>query len=409
MTQKYRAPYIVLLIVTTVTFAFADLFPAREGNWWRFSFTIDNSVAGSSKFDSGTVQWRVTQNLPGNDTYWIKILQERDLVRSKTTLVTYPPVIADSLFNPPRTTIDTLTLTGKYTSNLLVINNSCYPLIHQPLCLFAACMLDTIEYHGKSITGYIVDAVLCPLPPCALNRTFTQADGIGLVAYESKSSSQSPCLGLAVTSEQWTLVDYRAANQWVSPDTISAGSPVTLTLSTLEYTCVPDSFVKSIAVDSKSIMLIYRPVYNPAANCSPWYGTTSTIGYQLMAPAAGKYPVFIESQPSCAPLCKMASTIECIDTLVVEGSAAIKGQAGHFINGTAPLVRKNNGSLVFYNAERLNGMNARLLDAMGRLLDRAFIVEGKAIFNVEKLSTGKIVFIAIGNGSAWRYCLPLGP
>jgi len=173
------------------------------------------------------------------------------------------------------------------------------------------------------------------------------------VAYESKSSSQSPCLGLAVTSEQWTLVDYPCRQPVGQSDTISAGSPVTLTLSTLEYTCVPDSFVKSIAVDSKSIMLIYRPVYNPRGKCSPWYGTTSTIGYQLMAPAAGKYPVFIESQPSCAPLCKMASTIECIDTLVVEGSAAIKGQAGHFINGTAPLVRKNNGSLVFYNAERL--------------------------------------------------------
>jgi len=80
--------------------------------------------------------------------------------------------------------------------------------------LVAACMLDTIEYRGKSITGYIVDAVQCPLPLCALNRTFTQADGIGLVAYESKSSSQSICLGGAVTSEQWTLVDYRAANQW---------------------------------------------------------------------------------------------------------------------------------------------------------------------------------------------------
>jgi hypothetical protein len=408
MTQKYRAPYIVLLIVTTVTFAFADLFPAREGNWWRFSFTIDNSVAGSSKFDSGTVQWRVTQNLPGNDTFWIKILQERDLIRSKTTLVTYPPVIADSLFNPPRTTIDTLTLTGKYTSNLLVINNNiCYPLIHQPLCLFAACMLDTIEYRGKSITGYIVDAVQCPLPLCALNRTFTQADGIGLVAYESKSSSQSICLGGAVTSEQWTLVDYRAANQWVSPDTISAGSPVTLTLSTLEYTCgVPDSFVKSIAVDSKSIMLIYRPVYNPAANCSPWYGTTSTIGYQLMAPAAGKYPVFIESQPSCAPSCKMASTIECIDTLVVKGPAAITGKAMHFPKGAMPSVRTINGSLVLYNAEHLNGGDARLLDAMGRLLDRAFIVEGKAVFNAEKLPTGKIVFIAVGNGSAWKCCLP---
>ena len=30
-------------------------------------------------------------------------------------------------------------------------------------------------------------------------------------------------------------------------------------------------------------------------------------------------------------------------------------QAGHVQNGAAPLVRKNNGSLVLCNAERLNG------------------------------------------------------
>jgi hypothetical protein len=102
----------------------------------------------------------------------------------------------------------------------------------------------------------------------------------------------------------------------------------------------------------------------------------------------------------------MASTIECIDTLVVKGPAAINGQAGHVQNGAAPLVRKNNGSLVLYNAERLNGLNARLLDAKGRLLDRAFIIEGKAVFNAEKIPTGEIVFIAIGNGTAWRYYFP---
>ena len=75
-------------------------------------------------------------------------------------------------------------------------------------------------------------------------------------------------------------------------------------------------------------------------------------------------------------------------------------QAGHVQNGAAPLVRKNNGSLVLYNAVRLNGLNARLLDAMGRLLDRAFIVEGNAVFKAEKLSTGNIVFIAIGDVTA---------
>jgi hypothetical protein len=409
MIIKIQWQCLVLAVVSIACVTFADLFPAREGNWWRYSFTTDTGLAGASKFDSGTVQWQVIQNSQGNDTYWITILQQRNLVRSKTTLVTYPPVIFDSLFNPPRSTIDTLMLTGKYTSNGLVINNdNCYPLIHQPLCWTTVpCTLNmvAIAYHGKSITGYIVDPVACPLPACSPQITFTQADGIGIVAYESKSPSQSVCLTSPITSEQWTLIDYRAANQWISPDTLSAGSAVTLTLSTLEYTCVPDSIVKSIALDSKGITLVYRPVYNPAANCMPWYGTTYAIGYQFTAPAAGKYPVFIESQPSCAPLCQIASVITCIDTLVVKGSAAIKGQAGHFVNGATPSVRKNNGSLVLYNAGCLNGGAVRLLDASGRLLDRTFIVEGKAVFNADKLSTGKIVFIAVGNGTAWRYCL----
>ncbi|MGB7567063.1 MAG: hypothetical protein WBM07_04330, partial [Chitinivibrionales bacterium] len=401
MNKKCLVHCVILAIIIMVTVSFADLFPAREGNWWLYSFTTDTSLAGASKFDSGTVQWQVTQNSQGNDTYWITILQQKNLVRSKTTLVTYPPVIFDSLFDPPRSTFDTLTLTGKYTSNGLVINNdNCYPLIHQPLCWTTApCTLSTvaIAYHGKSITGYIIDPISCPLPACSPQVTFTQADGIGLVAYESKSPSQSVCVTSPMTSEQWTLVDYRAANQWISPDTVGAGSAVTLTLSTLEYTCVPDSIVKSIALDSKGITLVYRPVYNPAADCMPWYGTTYTIGYQFTAPSAGKYPVFIESQPSCAPLCQIASVITCIDTLVVKGPASISPRAVPSADGTMLSLRKNNGLLEVINAESFNGREARLLDASGRLLDQANIVGGKAIFQAKKLSTGRVVFIVIDN------------
>jgi len=393
--------YIVLAILITASITFADLFPAREGNWWRYSFTADTSLAGASKFDSGTVQWQVIQNSQGNDTYWITILQQRNLVRSKTTLVTYPPVIFDSLLNPPRSTIDTLTLTGKYTSNGLVINNdNCYPLIHQPLCWTTApCTLSTvaIPYHGKTLIGYIVDPIPCPLPACSPQITFTQADGIGIVAYESKSPSQSVCLTSPITSEQWTLVDYRAADQWISPDTVSAGSAVTLTLSTLEYTCVPDSIVKSIALDSKGITLVYRPVYNPAANCMPWYGSTLQIGYQFTAPSAGRYPVFIESQPSCAPICQIASVIICIDTLVVKGPASISSHAMPSADGTMLSLRKNDGLLEVINAESFNGREARLLDASGRFLEHANVVNGKAIFPACKISAGKIVFVNIGN------------
>jgi hypothetical protein len=361
-----------------------------------------------SKEDSGTVQWRIFQILPGNNTYWIKIQQERKLIKSIENAWALP-TNTDSLL--PLITIDTLTLTGHYSSPGLVFeNDSCFSLLHAPDCTAAQCSLRTQQmiYHGKSITGYIVDPVPCrnrggSSANCIGPQRFTQADGIGPVAFES---GLSPCIMEIAWNEQWTLIDHHASNQWIEPDTVTAGTLVTLILSTLEYPCVPDSFVKSVAMDSKGITFVYRPVYSPVKDCVAWYGTTSTIGYQLMAPAAGKYPVFIESQPSCAPICQIASVITCIDTLMVKGSAAIKGQAGHVQNGAAPLVRTSNGSLVLYNAERLNGLNARLLDAMGRLLDRAFIVEGKAVFNTEKLSIGKIVFIAVGNGSAWKCCLP---
>jgi hypothetical protein len=400
MTKKYYMHRVVYAVIMTFSVAFADLFPAREGNWWLYSFTADTSRDGATKFDSGTVLWRVTQNIPGNETYWVKILQERDLVRSKTTLVTYPPVIFDSLFNPPRKTVDTLTLAGTYTSNGLAINgNSCYQLIHQPKCwITTPCTLGTIAipYHGKAITGYIIDPLPCPLPACSPQITFTQADGIGLAAYESKSPSQSVCLTSPITSEQWTLLDYRAANQWVSPDTIKAESAVPLVLSTLEYTCVPDSFVKSIAVSSNGIILVYRPVYNPAANCMPWYGTTLQIGHQCPALSAGKYPVFIESQPTCAPVCQIASVIVCIDTLVVKIPTAVAPRARNFADEATLSVQRKSGLLVLASAGNFNGVEARLLDASGRLLDRAHITGGQAIFRAHSITTGKIVFIAVG-------------
>jgi hypothetical protein len=410
MIIKIQWQCLVLAVVSIACVTFADLFPAREGNWWHFRYTIAFGSLAGAKVDSGTVQWRIFQILPGNNTYWIKIQQERDLIRSKTNILVLP-TNTDSLFNPPRITIDTLTLTGHYLNAGLVLDNdSCFSLLHAPYCNAAQCSLRTQQmmYDGKTIVGYIVDPVFCRSKGvlsanCIGPQRFTQADGIGPVAFES---SLSPCIMDVARNEQWTLIDHHASNRWLEPDTVIAGTSITLTLSTLEYACVPDSFVKNVAMDSKGITFVYRPVYSPVKDCLALYGTTSTIGYQLMAPAAGKYPVFIESQPSCAPLCKMASTIECIDTLVVKGSAAIKRQPGHFVNGATPSVRKNNGSLVIYNAEYLNGGAVRLLDASGRLLDRAFIVEGKAVFNAEKLLTGKIVFIAIENGTALKYCLP---
>lgn len=400
---------VVLLITIMAAVTFADLFPAREGNWWYFSYTITQGGLGSSRTDSGTVLWRIMQIMPGNASYWIKIQQRRDLVRSKTTLVTNPATIKDSLFDPARTTLDTLTLTGMYTNNGLILNNdSCVALLHEPLCAVGQCTLSTAQilYKGKTITGYIVDPLPCrgkglSSTTCIAPKRFTQADGIGPVAFES---SLSPCMEDAAIDERWTLIDHRASNRWISPDTITAGAAATLMLSTLEYTCSPDSFVKSSAIVPSPILLVYKPVYNPAADCNPHYGVTTTITYQFTAPAAGKYPVFIESQPSCSPLCAIASAIECIDTLVVKGNVAVAGRSTTFGNSKTASVRKLEGLLILNIADNFNGREARFMDARGRLLSRAYVASGKAVFNAKMLSKGRFVFVAIGNEAAWQ-CL----
>ena len=407
MTRNYRTPYIALLLVTAVSIAFADLFPAREGNWWRYRYTVTSGLAGATRADSGTVQWSIFKMLPGNDTYWIEMQQRRDLIRSTTTLVTYPPVIIDSVFNPPRSTIDTVTLTGKYGGNGLAINgDNCYPLLHQPLCWSAdpSCTLRTvpIDYHGKTIIGYIIDPVACPLQACAPARTFTQADGIGLVAFESSSSSQPACIGSTLTHEQWTLVDHYVPTRWITPDTATAGSAVTLMLSTLEYSCMPDSFVKSMSIDAGRISLAYRPVYNPLRSCVSMYELIPFITYRFTAPPAGSYPVFAESQPSCYPLCLPPSIIECIDTLVVTGAVSAERQAAPFPYGTLPRLRKSDGAIVLDGLGDFNGREARLLDAKGRCLGHASVVAGKAVFDVRRLLGGKVVFITIGKVAAWR-------
>jgi hypothetical protein len=411
MTKNYGIPYVVLAIVFIVTIAFADWFPVREGNWWWFNYTVSTGGLGGSKVDSGTVVWRITQIMYGNDTYWIKVQQRRDLIRSKTTIITNPLIVKDSLFDPARSTIDTLTLTGKYGRSGLTINNdSCITLLHQQRYTADQCTLITVQilYRGNSITCITVDPLPCRKkgstnPNCVAPKRFTLADGIGPVAFES---SMSPCIMDANSREQWTLIDHHALNRWIWPDTVIAGTIATITLSTLEYPCVPDSFVKSIAVGADSILLVYMPVYNPLKDCMIWDGFPTTISYQFTAPSAGKYPVFFESRPSCYPICDVSLFTGCIDTLVVKGVSAIKEYAKHYANGTPPSLRRINGLLILYNAVNFNGKEARLLDARGRLLDRACVVEGKAIFKPKRFSIGKVILIAINNEAAWRYMIP---
>jgi len=399
--------YVILSFVMIASIAFADLFPVQEGNWWNFSFTNTQSGLEGSKFDSGTVQWRIIQLVPGDDaTYWIKIQQRRDLVRSRNNFIQS----VDSFFNPPRTSFDTLTLPADYLSNRLTFaNDSCIALLHEPQCAAVdQCSLSTtqIQYHGKTITGYIVDPLPCRRkgasnPNCIASDRFTLADGIGPVAFKS---GWPPCIYDLFSEEKWTLVDHHASNRWISPDTLTAGTKAALMLFTLEYVFHTDTFVKNITIDSNGIYLSYLPVYDPSVRLAALYGLPSQIRYPFTAPKAGKYPVFAESLPIDCPTCAAAPlpNIECIDTLVVKDVAFIKDRPMSGAKGPFFSVRKINGTVVLSNANHFNGREARLLDAQGRLLDRAFIASGMAVFKVKRYAMGRVVFISLGNGAAWR-------
>jgi hypothetical protein len=160
-----------------------------------------------------------------------------------------------------------------------------------------------------------------------------------------------------------------------------------------------------MTVGADSILLVYMPVYNPLKDCMIWDGFPTMISYQFTAPSAGMYPIYLESRPSCYPICDVPSITGCVDTLVVKGASAIKGYAKHYANSKPPSLRRINGLLILYNAANFNGKEARLLDVTGRLLDRACVVEGKAIFKAKRFSIGKVFLIAINNEAAWRYMI----
>jgi hypothetical protein len=403
--MKKLVSFVIWALAASVSIAFADLFPVREGNWWNFSFIKTIDGLEGSEIDSGAILWRIIQIIPGDDAlYLIKIQQQRDLVRSMNNYIN--PV--DSVFDPPRTTFDTLTLPANYLSNgLTFTNDSCIALLHEPQCAAGQCTLSTaqIQYHGKTITGYIVDPLPCRSkgasnPDCIASDRFTLADGIGPVAFKS---GWSPCTFDLFVEEQWTLIDHHASDRWISPDTVAAGTLTTLTLSTLEYVFEPGAFVKNIAMGSNGILLTYMPVYDPSVRLAALYGHGVQIRFQLTAPAAGKYPVIAERLPMDCPTCGVSlPDIECIDTLVVTGPASIKGRVINGASGPIASARKINGTVVLYYADNFNGKEARLLDARGRLLARACVNAGKAVFNTRPLSPGKVVFISIGNKVAWR-------
>jgi hypothetical protein len=202
----------------------ADHFPVQVGNRWEFAYRKSQGGWGSSLTDSGTVEWLLVQ-LEVLESY---PPQSRITIRQQTNLArrTYHPGIEDStgssgydsIFEPPRTTVDSVILRGTDGVNgLWFEGDTCWSFVLNPDADYSAGRVALVPgkvlLGGDSIAAYEVRSDTCRygLPDtvgpyqaywCMEPRYFSTADGIGPVAYRWQSPS---CLMDAYYSGQWTL------------------------------------------------------------------------------------------------------------------------------------------------------------------------------------------------------------
>jgi hypothetical protein len=165
MTRRF-----VLSVLTSGTLLSAsaadDYFPIEVGNAWNFSYvsTISPAVPNPpTTKDSGTVKWEVFSNVTlrpsigSEEILIIGIKQTRSLIR-RTMTNSEPSGGYDSVFTPPRTTIDTI----KFTQSLLAPiatpisfeNDTCPFAVHYPTLAMPPNLSSkdtTVSFQGSSI------------------------------------------------------------------------------------------------------------------------------------------------------------------------------------------------------------------------------------------------------------------
>jgi len=185
----------------------ADYFPVQERNAWAFSYTSSSMPVVPNPLitkDSGTVKWDIfeNRNVEMVNVYSVKetrCLTRRTQTRSDTS-------IYDSIYSPPRTTIDTVILRERIDQVGIAFSAAtCAFAVHDPTTAMPAELSskDTVvSFQGASIDckKMIVSECSC-LPKAMRSFSFTLGPVVGPVgAYVTACGA-----GLAL-NETWQLV-----------------------------------------------------------------------------------------------------------------------------------------------------------------------------------------------------------
>jgi hypothetical protein len=215
--MKFRFfPIIVLSFVATI-FAVGDHFPIAQGNTWLFSYVKSRGGWGTVIKDSGTVQWQMQLVTNDSVTTTITILRTFNLCRNIYTpgpreLEGGGGTAFDSVFSPPRTSVDTLYITSSNRETGLGFKgDTCKAFVHDPKASLPTGSLsvrDTLlPCMGKMTSASIIDQA-----PCrniyADQELYITVQDIGPVEYHNHSS---PYLMDAFWEADWKLITTNVA------------------------------------------------------------------------------------------------------------------------------------------------------------------------------------------------------
>jgi hypothetical protein len=190
--------------------AAADYFPVQERNTWTFSYVSTGAPVvpnPPTTRDSGTVKWEIVENRNVEMVNVYTVNLTRSLVRRSMWPSDCTSVRIDSVFYPPRKTIDMVVLKERIDEAGIGFSPvSCAFAVHDPTASMPAGLSSkdtTLSFQGTAIAGKRMIVSECSCLNAKYAYSFTLGPAIGPVeAYITM------CPNLAGTSyrETWKLI-----------------------------------------------------------------------------------------------------------------------------------------------------------------------------------------------------------
>jgi hypothetical protein len=192
-----------------------DFFPLETGRIWRFNYKEFAGHSGGGTTKEGSIQWTINSQTvrdPGKGSSNVRIIQKNELKRKKYS---YSDKVNDydSLFDPPRVSIDTLTFVD--SANVCIDAATGRILVHDPQKSVPGnyCVMDSsLEVNGNELSCVIPVDTPCGLNPNSEPKTarhleyhyFFQNQTLGPVKYFFNSHGDVVFAG-GVTWSEWII------------------------------------------------------------------------------------------------------------------------------------------------------------------------------------------------------------